>query len=295
MSCSYLALHPREPNSCLSLTLLPRSFLSSTQVARGDATVECVDGGSEPVDFDTLFKLRLSDKLDNLFKNDRDLPTQFVLVPSLRDVFHEFVYPQVRRYMPLGLATVWVDLKIVFPPLCSTHICCSPLPFPIDCENPSFLPLSHHPVPSNDQPPFHDRVEGGVKLGVGDYAEENIFVLDIPKTGGDVSNKRVHLAPNPAWVRVNEVTIGVSSTDVLFDLSGEEISAGAPGGNRLARLAGHLLQQQSFYPLFPPPATSAAQLDMRHAHRWSLPSTPDVLLVPSKLAQFARDVQVSIA
>ncbi|CAN0321338.1 unnamed protein product, partial [Hapterophycus canaliculatus] len=103
--------------------------------------------------------------------------------------------------------------------------------------------------------------------------------------------KRVHLAPNPAWLRVNEVTIGVSSTDALFDLSGEEVSAGGQGTNRLARLAGHLLQQQSFYPLFPPPAGSAAQLDMRHAQRWRMPSTPDVLLVPSRLAQFAREVQ----
>lgn len=64
-------------------------------MASGDASVECVDGGSEPVDFETLFKLRLSDKLDTLFASDKDLPTQFVLVPSLRDVFHEFVYPQV--------------------------------------------------------------------------------------------------------------------------------------------------------------------------------------------------------
>lgn len=54
-----------------------------------------MDGGSESVDFETLFRLRLSEKLDTLFANDRDLPTQFVLVPSLRDVFHEFVYPQV--------------------------------------------------------------------------------------------------------------------------------------------------------------------------------------------------------
>lgn len=160
------------------------------------------------------------------------------------------------------------------------------------------------------QPPFHDRVEGGVELGVGAYPEERMFVLDIPKTGATPTapiaaagnaaaaadrHKRVHLAPNPAWLRVNEVTIGVSSTDTLFDLSGEEVSAGGQGTNRLARLAGHLLQQQSFYPLFPPPAGSAAQLDMRHAQRWGMPSTPDVLLVPSRLAQFAREVQVRTA
>lgn len=121
-------------------------------------------------------------------------------------------------------------------------------------------------------------------------------MLDIPRTGGAgnprTTKTRVHLAPNPAWLRVNEVTIGVCSADALLDLSGDEVSAGSGSGNRLARLTGHLLQQQSFYPLFPPPAGSPAQLDMRHAQRWGMPSTPDVLLVPSKLAQFARDVQV---
>lgn len=64
-------------------------------MAAGDASVECVDGGSEPVDFETLFKLRLSDKLDTFFASESDCATQFVLVPSLRDVFHEFVFPQV--------------------------------------------------------------------------------------------------------------------------------------------------------------------------------------------------------
>lgn len=130
---------------------------------------------------------------------------------------------------------------------------------------------------------------------MGAYPEERMFVLDVPRTGGGPRNKRVHLAPNPAWLRVNEVTIGVSSTDSLFDLSCEEVSAGTQGGNRLARLSSHLLRQQSFYPLFPPPpGGSAAQLDMRHAQRWAMPTTPDVMLVPSRLAQFARDVQVII-
>ena len=151
------------------------------------------------------------------------------------------------------------------------------------------------PNENTSQPPFHDRVEGGVELGVGAYPEDRMFELGIPKTGSAAARQtRVHLAPNPAWLRVNEVTIGVSSSDVLFDLSGDEVSAGGQGTNRLARLAGHMLQQQSFYPLFPPPAGSAAQLDMRHAQRWGMPSTPDVLLVPSRLAQFAREVQVCV-
>ncbi|CAM9941661.1 unnamed protein product, partial [Choristocarpus tenellus] len=96
------------------------------KVASGDASVECMDGRSEAVDFETLFKLRISDKLDTLFVDGPSLPTHFIIIPSLRDVFHEYVYPQ---------------------------------------------------------PPFHDRVEGGVELGVGAYPEERLFVLDIPRTG----------------------------------------------------------------------------------------------------------------
>ena len=72
-----------------------RTTNTAPKVANGDATIECVDGSSESVDFETLFRLRLSEKLDALFAKDKDLLTQFVLVPSLRDVFHEFVYPQV--------------------------------------------------------------------------------------------------------------------------------------------------------------------------------------------------------
>lgn len=65
-------------------------------------------------------------------------------------------------------------------------------------------------------------------------------------------------------------------------------------GNRLARLAAHLVQQQSFYPLFPPPPEGQAQLDFRHAEHWRMPLTPDVLLLPSRLAPFAKDVMGSL-
>src|SRR3546814_6833875 len=89
---------------------------------------------------------------------------------------------------------------------------------------------------------------------------------------------------------VNDVVFGVTSNDVLLQLSAEEISVGAPG-NRLARLAAHMLNQQSFNPVFPPPANGFAQMDLKQHKHWHMPVTPDVLVMPSKLAQFARDVQ----
>ncbi len=52
---------------------------------------------------------------------------------------------------------------------------------------------------------------------------------------------------------------GVCSNDVLFARSSDEVSQGIEG-NRLARLAGHLLQQQSFSPQFPVPQNLLAQV-----------------------------------
>jgi DNA polymerase alpha subunit B len=58
---------------------------------------------------------------------------------------------------------------------------------------------------------------------------------------------------------VNEVLFGITSNDVLFSLSSEEVSCNIEG-NRLTRLAAHLLQQQSFSPQFPPSKTTEAQV-----------------------------------
>jgi len=56
-------------------------------VADGDAI--------ETVDYESLFKLRISSLLTGLFSSHPDLPTRVVLVPSLQDVAHDFVFPQV--------------------------------------------------------------------------------------------------------------------------------------------------------------------------------------------------------
>jgi DNA polymerase alpha subunit B len=195
-------------------------------VAAGAAGLTGPDGTVEPVDFETLFRIRVCEKLELLLE-DVDLTTQFLLVPSLRDAFHDYAFPQA---------------------------------------------------------PFTDRIPGGVELGVGEYAEDRVYTLGIPHS------PKVVCLPNPAMFRLNEVLFGVTSADVLFDLSSNEASAGG-GGNRLARLADHLLLQQSFYPVQPAPAASAAQLEPRQQARWRMPLTPDVLLLPGKLTTFARDVR----
>lgn len=51
--------------------------------------------------------------------------------------------------------------------------------------------------------------------------------------------------------RCNEVLFGVTSIDPLFSLSADEVTLNS--GHRMIRMAGHILQQQSFYPSFPVP------------------------------------------
>ena len=51
---------------------------------------------------------------------------------------------------------------------------------------------------------------------------------------------------------MNEALVGATSTDVLQALSADMCDLNL-GINRIPRLAGHLLEQHSFYPLFPAP------------------------------------------
>ncbi|KAA0169375.1 hypothetical protein FNF28_02156 [Cafeteria roenbergensis] len=61
-----------------------------------------------------------------------------------------------------------------------------------------------------------------------------------------------------------------------------------PHPDRLPRLAQHLLEQRSYYPLFPP--SKSTPLDARAYEHVEMPVTPDVLLLQSKLAAFVADI-----
>ncbi len=53
-------------------------------------------------------------------------------------------------------------------------------------------------------------------------------------------------------INIEGVIFGITATDILFHLGKEEISFPPHSSDRLRRLANHLVQQQNFYPLFPP-------------------------------------------
>ena len=58
----------------------------------------------------------------------------------------------------------------------------------------------------------------------------------------------------------------------------------------MARLAGHLIQQSNMYPLYP--ASEEVNLDLERAEQHSLlDRAPHLLLLPSDLAQFVREIE----
>ena len=198
-------------------------------VAKGVVEMTTEDGEHETIDLSTLFYFKVSGLIEAFFEEQPDLNLQIVIVPSLNDAHHDFVFPQ---------------------------------------------------------PPFADRVKDGIQSPF--YPDEKLFRLDIPFTKGKSSEKRVHLVGNPSMITVNEVVIGVTSTDVLMHLGKEEIAQRPVASNRLERLANHMVYQQSFYPIFPATGGDAPPLDMRFNDKWRMPVSPDVLIVPSRLATFAR-------
>jgi DNA polymerase alpha subunit B len=122
-----------------------------------------------------------------------------------------------------------------------------------------------------------------------EFGSMGLYRLQEMGTGCDgVITRHVHCLSNPCTFQVNEVVFGVTSTDVLFHMSVEEINANLVPGSRLRHIAQHLLQQQSYYPLFPP--NKSVNLDLKQANGWHMPCRPDVLVIPSKLTPFCSSV-----
>lgn len=129
----------------------------------------------------------------------------------------------------------------------------------------------------------------------------SLFLQQIESIKSSFTNhhKRIHCVSNPSTIQINEIVIGITSTDSLLHISSDETNSKLMG-NRMSRIAQHLIEQQSFYPLFPPPMSNpnhnnhnhnmGSHLDLGQMEQWSFPCTPDILIVPSKLATFCRNV-----
>ena len=115
--------------------------------------------------------------------------------------------------------------------------------------------------------------------------------------------KQAKMVSNPVTVSLNEIVVGISAHDVLYELRREEVVVGRPKeSSMLARLPRHLIQQRHFFPLFPPIDRTMLQktgteegvatgmpLDVSYLKlgEW-LDVRPDILVTPSALSPFAK-------
>jgi len=107
------------------------------------------------------------------------------------------------------------------------------------------------------------------------------------------NNQPFTFFPNPCIMKIDsgEVTVGVTSVDIIKHLAGEETSNKSKLNSttdRKQKLCQHLINQRSFYPLFPPDTT--ANIDTSKYHQLKFPYTPDILIVPSDLPHFIKNV-----
>ncbi|XP_075982564.1 DNA polymerase alpha subunit B [Anticarsia gemmatalis] len=115
----------------------------------------------------------------------------------------------------------------------------------------------------------------------------HVNIYPTPAYSSRRKHANLHFVPDPCTLNINGIVIGVTSTDILMHISQEEISLGM-AGDKLSRLAGHVVMQQSYYPLWPaaPGLAMDAALWASHAQ---LNTTPHVLVLPSNFRYFVKD------
>ncbi|XP_039257400.2 DNA polymerase alpha subunit B-like [Styela clava] len=101
--------------------------------------------------------------------------------------------------------------------------------------------------------------------------------------------RNVHFVGDPSILEVDGLKIVLTSNDILFHLGGEEISKVKGQSDRLGRLAGHILQQKSFYPLYP--SNESVNVDWIAAEQYgAIPQRPDIAILPSDLKCFIKNI-----
>ncbi|KAK2593847.1 DNA-directed DNA polymerase alpha subunit pol12 [Conoideocrella luteorostrata] len=120
--------------------------------------------------------------------------------------------------------------------------------------------------------------------------------------------KSVRIVSNPMSLSMNEMVIGMSSQDVLYELRSEELSKSSTG-DLMGRLCRYLVEQRHYFPLFPPsdrsklPKTGTEEgvatgpvVDLSYLRLGEMVNVrPDVMLVPSSLPPFAKVVESVLA
>ncbi|KAM3824981.1 DNA polymerase alpha subunit B [Vipera latastei] len=111
------------------------------------------------------------------------------------------------------------------------------------------------------------------------------FVYELAKE----DRQRVLFVSNPCTLEIDGVIFGLTSVDFLLHIGAEEISRSSSLQDRFSRILKHILTQRSYYPLYPPHEDMSVDYERFYPHA-SLPVMPDLLIAPSELKYFIKDI-----
>lgn len=100
--------------------------------------------------------------------------------------------------------------------------------------------------------------------------------------------KNLHFLPDPCVVSINGLELGITTADVIKDLTEAEVS-GNPIGDRIKRAFNYMFHHRSFYPLNPPPETVPLDVDLLNEFG-KLDRVPNMMICPGDLKCYVRDV-----
>ncbi|KAI1432659.1 DNA polymerase alpha/epsilon subunit B [Xylaria sp. CBS 124048] len=127
-----------------------------------------------------------------------------------------------------------------------------------------------------------------------------------PRKELGLPQKAAKIIGNPMTLSINEMVLGISSQDILWDLRYEELVGDKPvTSNMMSRISRYLIEQRHYFPVFPPLERSklpkagtpdgiptGAGLDTSYLKLGEMVNVrPDVVIVPSALPPFARVVE----
>ncbi|GAA5811310.1 hypothetical protein MFLAVUS_004743 [Mucor flavus] len=109
----------------------------------------------------------------------------------------------------------------------------------------------------------------------------------------NIKHERIHLASNPCGLLINGHTIGIANVDSLFRLGKAEITKNPVQTDKFSRLTEHLLQQHTYYPLYPHALED--NIDAGCLLDIHLPTKPDILILPSQFKHFVKQMNGTVS
>ncbi|KAI8643515.1 DNA polymerase alpha/epsilon subunit B-domain-containing protein [Parasitella parasitica] len=113
-----------------------------------------------------------------------------------------------------------------------------------------------------------------------------------PPMENTTKHARIHQLSNPSQISINGHNISASNIDILFKLATEEISKSAEHTDRFSKLIRHLLQQHTYYPMFP--HALGDSIDANQLVNIQVSWLPDILILPSQFKHFVKNVDDAV-